>query len=319
MSGRVLLLGSTDLTLTVADAVLAAGAQMGAIVHVGEAFKISYAPTAVRNYRGADIPAWCDAHSIPAISYQGVPALSRAVAGGGYVLCILAGWYHMVPRPFREMFVRGCVGFHASLLPKLRGGAPLNWAILSDLKETGLTMFQVGDGVDDGPLFDQERFAIGPRTHVAELIGASRSASASMIQRSLPGILTGALKPQPQAGEPSYCLQRTPEDGRIDWSASFQVIDRLVRAVSRPYPGGLCVLDGREIAIHRTEYVSPNLNLRGAPGQLANLPSEASPIVVCGEGCLRVAEAEFEDGVDAMPMLRASSNKRFAKAAGLNT
>jgi methionyl-tRNA formyltransferase len=310
MSTQVLLMGSTDFTLSTASAIERTGAKIGAIVHVGESFAISYARDKVRNYRSADIVGWCEANCAEAIQYSDISALTRATSGDRFALCVLAGWYHMAPRAFRNNFKRGCIGFHASLLPKLRGGAPLNWAILSGLHETGLTLFEVKDGVDNGPIHDQEAIPIGPRTYVGDLIEKSRLAAASIIERSLPGILSGKAAPREQTGEPSYCLQRTPEDGRIDWRLAAEDIDRLIRAVSRPYPGGLARLDGRELAVHRAQ-VAGDIELSGMPGQIANLSEISWPLVVCGKSSIAITEAQFSDGEDALPLLRKSSSKRF--------
>jgi methionyl-tRNA formyltransferase len=311
MTARVLLLGSTDFTLAIAEAINLAGAKVGAIVHVGDAFRISYAKDVVRNYRRADIQRWCTEHDAEAIPFVDRPTLSREIKDRQFAMCVLAGWYHMAEPSFRAKFERGCLAFHASLLPKLRGGAPLNWAILEGHAETGLSLFEVGDGVDDGPIYDQERFSIGPRSSIRDLIGNTAEAGAAIVRRSLPGILSGDIRARPQEGEPSYCLQRSPEDGRIDWRLPAVDIDRLVRAVSRPYPGGLTSLDGQVLAVHDTDVVA-NVSIVGAPGQVANLPGHPWPVVVCGNGCLAIHEAETDDGADAVPLLRKSSNKRLA-------
>jgi methionyl-tRNA formyltransferase len=297
---NVLILGSTDLTLDVANAVEASGARVAAIASVGETFQISYSPTAVKNSRWADTPGWCRDHGARAIPYTDVPALARDIAGEEYAVCILAGWYHMVPASFRALFPRGCLGFHASLLPQLRGGAPLNWAILSELTETGVTLFEVGTGVDEGGIYDQERFPIGPDTYVSDLVAATGRSTAEMVRRSLPAILSGDLKPRPQIGSPSYGAQRRPEDGRIDWRQPAVAIARLVRAVSRPYPGALTILDGRQIAIHRVRLAPGAWD---KPGQVL----DDGQTVVCGSGALTVTEAVFEDGASAIPALYAGA------------
>lgn len=299
----VLLLGSTDFTLVVADAVERAGAKVGAIAHAGQRFSISYAREGVANVRRADIPSWCATHNARSLPYTDVASLTRDLHGTHYAACILAGWYHMVPATLRRSFGSGCLGLHASLLPQLRGGAPLNWAILSELVETGVTLFAVGDGVDDGPIYDQERFAIAPRARIADLVEASGRAAEAMIVRSLPSILAGSAQPWTQIGAPSYGAQRTPEDGRINWRAPAVAIDRLVRAVSRPYPGALTTLHGRQIAIHATSFT---------PGAWAK-PGQIGPdaTVTCGAGSLTIHDACFDDGENAIPSIRNASGHTF--------
>lgn len=311
MRGRVLILGSTDLTTGAAAAVLAAGLDVAAVVHGAETFTISYAKEPVRNARWADIPAWCAARGVRSVPYTDWTALAALAAETEAGVCLVAGWYHMVPARFRRAFKGPTLGLHASLLPELRGGAPLNWAILKGLSRTGVTLFELGDGVDDGPVYDQEAFEIGARTTVADLVAASQAASATILVRALPAIASGALHPRPQKGAASYGLQRRPEDGRIHWTLPVEAIDRLVRAVRRPYPGALATLEGAEIVVHGGRpFEGPPVF--GAPGQIAIIPDTAHPLVVCGEGVYAIEEAELKDGSDALPMLRKANHRRFA-------
>jgi len=311
----VLLFGGTDVTLAVAEAVLAAGAKLAGIVTVGESFSISYSARPIANTRFADIPKWCAVHGVPAIKFETYDRALTQIGDRPIPVCLVAGWYHMVPRAVRERFARGAIGFHASLLPQLRGGAPLNWAILSGLRETGLTMFRLTDGVDDGPIYGQKRFPIGPRTAVGDLVRASGEASAALVRELLPGVLDGSLEPVPQSGTASYAMQRQPEDGRIDWTRSADAIDRLVRAASRPYPGAFTYFEGRKILLWRTEPIVDAPAILAVAGQLVRLPDIDYPGVVTGDGLLTIVEATDESGATVVDLLRKSSQKRFTTGA----
>jgi methionyl-tRNA formyltransferase len=221
----------------------------------------------------------------------------------------------MVPRSFRKRFPSGCFGFHASLLLELRGGAPLNWAILSGLSETGVTLFSLEDGVDDGLVFGQARFPIGSRTTIGDLVNASREACSALTRKLLRDLLAGTATSSIQKGIPSYGLQRIPEDGRIEWNRSAVDIDRLVRAVSRPYPGAFTSLNGERIRIWATEMTPENPLVFGAPGQIANLPGASPglslPCVVTGAGILFITDATDSRDVSVLETLRKSSHRRF--------
>ena len=117
---EVLLLGSTDATIAVGDAILESEISIAGAVSVGEKFSISYSSAPVRNFRFADVPAWAEKNGIRSIPFQGYDEIVCALNGRSLDACIVAGWYHMIPRRFRERFRRGCIGFHASLLPQLR-------------------------------------------------------------------------------------------------------------------------------------------------------------------------------------------------------
>ncbi len=312
MPASVLLLGSTDVTLAVAQAVDAVGAQLSSIVTVGDSFSISYSEKRVANVRSADPAAWAQDKGVPIIPFTTYENVLERHQGKLPAICLVAGWYHMVPRRFRETFPRGCFGFHASLLPKLRGGAPLNWAILSGAKETGVTLFEMADGVDTGLIFGQESFPIAPNAMIGDLVVASRDACATLTMRHLAALLDGNAKGRPQEGEASYGLQRMPDDGRIDWAQSRLEIDRLVRAVSRPYPGAFTTLGEDRIQIWATRIPDEVPLVLGAPGQIVMLPDFDLPGVVTRDGLLLIEDATFPDGSGCLDKLRKAGHKRFA-------
>ncbi len=308
---RTLLLGGTDLTLAVATRMRECGIPPVGVVYVGQRFNISYSPRGVNNLRFANIVDWCRQSGVPHRLYE-KPAGIRAFASDlGADFCLAAGWYHMVPADLRNVFPLGAAGLHASLLPRLRGGAPLNWAILSGEKETGITLFALGDGIDDGPVYGQERFPIGPQTTIADLVQDAERGALTLVERCLPHIADGTLKPRPQTGEPSYCLQRIPEDGRIDWRRPASDIDRLVRAVSRPYSGAFSSFDGDRVIIWDSQPLTGDPPVFGAAGQIARLPGASAPCVVTGRGLLAIREATDEEGTDVMPTVRRAANRRF--------
>ncbi len=304
------------MTLAVGDALLACGLQITGVASVGSSFGISYSEKPVTNLRGVDVGQWCARHGILHYPFAGYDALAADLAAlhssRRPQLCLVAGWYHMVPRSFRALFPRGCLAFHASLLPQLRGGAPLNWAILLGLNVTGVTLFELSDGVDDGPIYAQTRLAIGSRTQVGELVAASREACASLVANHVPAILSGRLAPRPQEGTPSYSLQRTPEDGRIDWRRSAAEIDRLVRAVGRPYAGASTMLEGGGLLVWEAALAPSSMpQVYGACGQLVRLPELDGIAVVTGAGLLVLREVTDAAGMDAMGLLRRSAQKRL--------
>ena len=313
---KVLLLGSTDLTVAVAAAIRELGIEIAAIVSVGEEFSISYSKERVKNYRAGRLHEWAEANGVRVLPFGGYREELATLGGATADICVVAGWYHMVPARFRSLFPRGCVGFHASLLPQLRGGAPLNWAILLGLTETGVSLFELGDGVDDGVVYAQEAFSIAPDAVIGDLVDASRLATERLVRGALPGILGGSLQGYPQQGDVTYALQRSPSDGWIDWRASADDIHRLVRAVGRPYPGAICRLDDVEARIWRAALRPGAPMVYGAPGQIVTLPQIGAPSVVTGDGLLVVEEATDASGADFIPVLLKSSQKRFQLALG---
>ncbi len=144
----------------------------------------------------------------------------------------------MLPMPVLELARVGAFNMHGSLLPKYRGRAPLNWAILKGETETGVTLHQMVEKPDAGGIVDQQAVAIGPDETALEVFRKLTDAAEAVLRRSLEALVSGkvALRPN-DLSTGSYYGRRTPEDGRIDWSKSAQEIHNLVRAVAPPFPG----------------------------------------------------------------------------------
>ena len=178
-------------------------------------FEISYSDKPVAISRQADVAQWCVAHAIPQSnmlastsrwSISGTIRLISAWSPAG-ITCCRAACAPVSP---------GGGGPHASRLPELRGGAPLNWAILAGFERTAVTLFALGDGVDDGPVYGQEATDVGPNDYIGELVARCNAASVVLVERCISGILDGSLVPAVQDGVASYGAQRSPEDGVID-------------------------------------------------------------------------------------------------------
>jgi methionyl-tRNA formyltransferase len=303
---NITVFGSADLTLSVLDFLYDNSYKIKAVVSAPEIFKISYQPEGVKNSRFVDLRSWTEQRNIPIISYDNsIHAIQELKnLGEDTNFAIVVGWYHMVPKKLRDLFSMGCSGFHASLLPKLRGGAPLNWAILSDLKETGVSFFELSDGVDDGLLYDQMAFCIEKTDAIGDLVKKSENAILQMLQRSLPKIQNGIMRRYEQQGVSSYCGQRKPEDSLIDWKDDAELILRLIKASSKPYAGAYTFLDNQKITIWNAQ-VSP-LEILGVPGQILVIDGNAH--IVCGRGALDINEA------GGMELLMKANHKRLCFA-----
>ncbi len=310
---NIVLFGGTDLTLRIAEALVELGMPPACVIHVGRGFMISYSPGGVKNRKFADMASWARDRGVEAHEYENVDTtiaiLQRLRPGIG----IAAGWYHRLPARLRRVFTRSVLGIHASLLPKYRGGAPLNWALLQGERETGVSLFELTDGVDDGPLYGQRRFPIGPNDYIGDLVERANDAAVDLLRESIAGIINGSLTPQMQNGTPTYCLQRGPDDGVIDWTHPAEEIERLIRAVSRPYPGARTALAGTRLTIWRATAIREAPMVLGRPGQIVRMPPLASPCAVTGRGLLAIEEATTEDGTDLLPTIRRSSQQYFTR------
>lgn len=133
---------------------------------------------------------------------------------------------------------RGAFNMHGSLLPKFRGRAPINWALLKGETETGASLHRMVAKPDAGPLVDQQAVPILPNDTAVQVYDKVACAAETVLMRSLPRLLDGAATETTlDLGSGNYYGGRKPEDGRIDWRRSAQSIHNLVRAVAPPYPG----------------------------------------------------------------------------------
>ena len=180
---------------------------------------------------------------------------------------------------------RGAYNMHGSLLPRFRGRAPVNWAILKGERETGATLHEMVAKPDAGGIVDQEAVAIGDNDLAIDVMRRVIEAAGRVLRRSLPQILDGSARPVAQdLARGSYFGGRRPEDGRIDWSRPAREIHDLVRAVAPPYPGAFAALEGRRARILQTWWgdVPSGLPPQASPGTVARLDTRT--FVRCGDG-----------------------------------
>ena len=148
---------------------------------------------------------------------------------------------------------RGALNMHGSLLPKYRGRAPVNWAILKGESETGATLHYMVEQADAGDIVDQLPVPILADDDAREVFAKVTVAAETILVRSLPQLIAGTAARHPQRILPGqYFGRRTAEDGRIDWSRPAREIHDLVRAVAPPFPGAFAEVGGERWDIHRT-------------------------------------------------------------------
>jgi methionyl-tRNA formyltransferase len=190
---------------------------------------------------------------------------------------------------------RGALNMHGSLLPKYRGRAPVNWAILRGESQTGATLHYMVDRADAGDIVDQLAVPILGDDDAREVFAKVTAAAEIVLARSLPLLLAGTEPRLKQTLEPGqYFGRRRPEDGRIDWSRAAREIHDLVRAVAPPFPGAFTLVEGERWLIHRTRIVKRTI----APSQNARLfGEEGKCYAACHDGgVLEILAATGDSG-----------------------
>jgi methionyl-tRNA formyltransferase len=187
---------------------------------------------------------------------------------------------------------RGALNMHGSLLPKYRGRAPVNWAVVNGERETGASLHYMVEKPDAGPILAQQAVPILPDDTALEVFNKVTLAAELVLDRTLPALINGLAKPIEQdlsAG--SYFGARKPEDGKIDWRRSAREIHDLVRGVAPPYPGAFASLAGKPLRILRTMHEPARVARSMQPGCYAE---HGQLYADCADGkVLRIVGAEL--------------------------
>jgi methionyl-tRNA formyltransferase len=184
----------------------------------------------------------------------------------------------------------GAFNMHGSLLPKYRGRAPINWAVLHGEKVTGVTLHHMVKRADAGDIVDQEAVPVGPEDTARDVFSKCVKAARLILERRLEELTQGTAPRRKQdEAQATYFGGRKPEDGRIDWTTSAETIYNLIRAVTHPYPGAFTEVEGKKLFIW---WAKPAPGLGGTPGQLIS----TDPLLVAtGAGNLEVINWEWEE------------------------
>jgi methionyl-tRNA formyltransferase len=222
---------------------------------------------------GLDWIAPADANSV---------ALERAVQELAPDFIFSFYYRAMLKAPLLAAARRGALNMHGSLLPKYRGRAPVNWAILRGERETGATLHYMVERADAGDIVDQQAVPILEDDAALEVFAKVTVAAEMILARSLEPLVLGRAPRRPQPIEPGqYFGRRRPEDGRIDWNWPARQIHDLVRAVAAPFPGAFASVGNERWQIHRTRLTGE----RAASGGPPRLYGEHGQcLVTCGDG-----------------------------------
>lgn len=206
---------------------------------------------------------------------------------------VVVAYGKILPRNILEIPERGCINVHASLLPKYRGAAPIQWAIIKGEKTTGVTTMLMEEGLDTGPALLRREVEVDRDETAGSLSQRLSSVGATLLVETLKRLREGSVMPAPQEGEASYAPPLKKEDGLIDWSQSAAGISDFVRAM-RPWPGAYCYVNNERVTLLEAEAV----NGEGKPGMIVGVGKEF--IISTGSGLLSVKEVQ-PSGKKPMP------------------
>lgn len=285
---RILFMGTPDIAAESLAALIAAGHEIVGVFTradkpVGRK-QIMTAPPVKQLAQQHNIPVWQ-----PATLRDGkAEPIFRELAPD---LVVVVAYGRILPPELLHIAPLGCINLHVSLLPKYRGSAPIQWAVLNGDTETGVTIMQLDEGCDTGDILMVERVAIGPETTSGELFDQVSATGAKTLVTAIEKLAAGELTPQPQNdAEATQAPPLTKEMARFDFTQSAAHIHNWVRGMN-PWPAAFFELDGKKVKVLESR-VAPNARSAPAGTVLALKPLT----IACGEGALQLLTVTPEGG-----------------------
>lgn len=205
-------------------------------------------------------------------------------------LIVVAAYGQILPKKILEIPPIGCINVHASLLPKYRGAAPIQWAIINGEKVTGITTMWMNEGMDTGDIFLQEELEIKREWNSEDLTKELSMLGGKVLKKSVEMIESGVIMRVPQDHcKATYAPLLKKEQGKIDWNKTVVDIYNLIRGLY-PWPGAFTIKNGREIKIWKAEIYSNGEIVH--PGRFYGIIPGDGFIVGCSDGCLLVKELQ---------------------------
>lgn len=217
---------------------------------------------------------------------------------------VVSAFGQIIPKALLELPRYGCVNIHASLLPKYRGAAPIQWAVMDGEPVSGVTIMQMDEGLDTGDMLAKTEVPLEPDETGGSLFDKLSRAGAELLIRTLPALEQGTLTPekQPLESPTAYARMIRKEDGRIDWNLEAEAIERRIRGLN-PWPSAYTELTGKILKIWRAEVLPKESGQ--APGTVTEA-GKGGFFVQTGKGVLRLLEVQLEGKkrMDAQAFLR---------------
>ena len=230
--------------------------------------------------------------------------LETALRDSGAELAVVVAYGKILPKAVLEAVPRGCINVHASLLPKYRGAAPVQWAVIDNEPETGVAIMQLDEGMDTGPVYAMERVAIDPDETSGELLARLAPIGADLLIQTIDAIVAGSIAAPQDHAHATHARMLTKADGAIDFTKPAALIAARIRGVD-PWPGAQAVLRGQPVKLFRA--LAPVDASAAARAEL----SEAGTVLAIDPDGMHVAAP---DGIVVIEELQAPGRKRMTAA-----
>jgi len=247
------------------------------------------------------VKEWAAARGVPVLQFRALDGCAvSSIRSLTPDICVVFSYGLILPASLLSVPRRAFLNIHPSLLPKYRGAAPMEWALINGEKTTGITVASVVPAVDAGDIYCQEEFALSESDTIVTLRQEVSRRAPQILREAIAAVEAGE-HPRPQSGTPTYARKLTKADGWIPWKKSAQEIHNLCRGVLL-WPGALTLADTprgtRLLKLCETGVGRPD-GVWGRPGEL--IETGRHLVVACGQGTVRISRIQME-GRAEMPV-----------------
>jgi len=285
---KIVFMGTPEFAVPSLQALIDSGDEIVAVVcqpdkPKGRGLEVASPPTKVLAER----------HGVPVLQPQKIKTeefFNELKKLGPDLICV-AAYGKILPKNILDLPPHGCINVHASILPKYRGAAPINWAIIRGEKVTGITTMKMDEGMDTGDMLLKKEIPIEDEDTGETLSQKLSYIGAELLIETLKLLKEGKLNPIPQDhSQATYAPMLKKEDGKIDWSKSAEEVRNLIRG-ALPWPGAYTTLDGKLLKIYKARIS----NSVGNPGEV--IKSDSGILrVATGNDSLDILELQIEGG-----------------------
>jgi methionyl-tRNA formyltransferase len=206
-------------------------------------------------------------------------------------VALVMAYGRILPKGVLDAPKKGCMNLHASLLPKYRGAAPITWAVVDGETESGVSLMQMDEGMDTGPVFSQHRVPLGPDMSAGELSSALAACAADVVRTDLARAVAGELHATPQdESRATHARMLDKADGKIDFEKTAKAVHDHVRGMT-PWPGAFTTLGGKLFKVLETRLLE--VPAGGAPGTVV-MASKSGVEIACGSGRIALVRGQLE-------------------------
>lgn len=285
---KVVFMGTPDFAVGALEALVKAGHEVTAVVtqpdrQKGRSLEMSYSPVKECALR----------YNLPVFQPERIKKAEAVEVLRGYEadIFVVAAFGQILSKEILEMPKYGCINIHASLLPKYRGAAPIQWAILNGDDVTGVTIMQMNEGLDTGDILTTKEVTISDEDTGESLFDKLAIAGAKLLIETLPEIERGTITPVKQDEEKAtHVRMLTKEMGKINWEKEAVVLERLVRGMNS-WPSAYCRIRNKNMKVWKAAVLSEDTD--GRPGEIVKITKDALYIQT-GKGQLVLLEVQME-------------------------